>query len=169
MDKEEIFLRVTEGYKGYYDITFEGCLSPFDATGFLSNEARQYFLVKAAHIASVNSYEYVYFKVCDCLNASLLSDLDRIAWEDGISRVKPDTDHKNTDVALIIICDIAKDDVKENIGSYKHSKNYMLGLHGFSNYRLVVIEASTDLIFTNRRGKDLTDFVTQIKNVGKGE
>ena len=169
MDKEEIFKRVTEGYKGYYDITEEGCLKPFDATGFLSNEAKQYFLVKAAKIASVNSYEYVYFKMCDNLNASELSDLDRIAWEDGVSRVKPNTDHKNTDVALIVICDHADDGVKDNIGTYKHSKNYKLGLHGFSNYRLVVIEASTDLIFTNRRGGDLKDFVQQIKKVGKGE
>ena len=54
------------------------------------------------------------------------------------------------------------DDVRSSIDSYKHSKNYMLGLHGFSNYRLVVIESSTGTVLTNRRGRDLRDFVQRI-------
>lgn len=159
MNTEEIFDTISEAYEGYYNIERDDCVEPFDAVGYLSNEAQQYFLVKAAHIASINSYEYVYFKKCPKLDDALLKELDGKAWEDGISRVKPSTDHKNTDVALIVITDKVADDVKGNIDEYKHSKNYKLGLYGFSNYRLVVIEAPTGLILTNRRGRDLTDFI----------
>ena len=45
MSKEEIFDKLTEAYGGYYNINKDGVLEPFDATGYLSNEARQYFLV----------------------------------------------------------------------------------------------------------------------------
>ena len=169
MSREEIFDTITEAYEGYYNIDRDNCVKPFDAVGYLSNEAQQYFLVKAAHIASVNSYEYVYFKKCLKLDDALLKELDGKAWEDGISKVKPSADHKNTDVALIVIADEVEDEVGNSIAEYKHSRNYKLGLYGFSNYRLVVIEAPSGLVLKNRRGRDLRDFIAHtIKKVGKG-
>ncbi|MBQ1526562.1 MAG: hypothetical protein IIZ75_05465 [Lachnospiraceae bacterium] len=191
MDKKEILERLIEAYSGYYNIerletpapagpdtsekpsvvASDGIFSLFDATGYLANEAQQYFLVKAAKIADVNSYEHVYFKKCAKLDMDLLTELDRTAWEDGISKVRPYSGHKNTDIALIIIADEITDDAANTVSALKHSKNYKLGLYGFSNYRLVVIEARNGLILTNRRGKDLKDFVTHIliNKVGKGE
>ncbi len=159
MTTDEIFDKLTEAYGGYYNIERDDVLKPFDARGYLSNEAQQYFLVKAAHIASVNSYEYVYLKKCADLDNRFLGELDKKAWEDGISHVRPTSDHKNTDVALIVIADRVADEVKSAMDTYKHSKNYKLGFFGFSNYRLVVIEAFSGLILTNRRGRDLKDFI----------
>ena len=51
------------------------------------------------------------------------------------------------------------EELKGALDKYKHSKNYKLGLFGFSNYRLVVIEGQEGLILTNRLGRDLTDFI----------
>ena len=161
MNTDKLFESVLDTYAGYYNIDREA-EGPFDATGFLSNEAEQYFLVKAAKIAFVKSYEYAYFKKCRSISAGELKELDGAAWEDGISHVKPGTDHKNTDVALIVLADEVDSEIKSSIEEYRHSKNYLLGLHGFSNYRLVVIETSTDTVLTNRRGRDLRDFVQQI-------
>ena len=162
MNTDAVFDKLLNAYGGYYNIEREGCKSPFDAVGFLSNEAEQYFLVKAAKIAFVRSYEYAYFKKCALLDKAELDRLDSCAWEDGVSKARPSTDHKNTDVALLIVADALDADVKDAIGSYKHSRNYKLGLHGFSNYRLIVIESGTDTVYTNRRGRDLTDFVTKV-------
>ncbi len=161
MNKEEIFDKIIDAYRGYYNIRSEEVTPPFDAEGYLSNEAEQYFLLKAAKIAFVNSYEYVFYKKCDIITEKELEELDRTAWETGISRVSPGTDHKNTDVALIVVADSVQDGISDNIDKYKHSKNYKLGLHGFSNYRLVVIEASSGNVLTNRRGRDLKDFIQQ--------
>ena len=161
MNLDKLFEDVIGAYEGYYNIERDNA-APFDAKGFLSNESEQYFLLKSAKIAFVNAYEYAYFKKLDTVSCNELTELDAAAWEDGISHVKPGTDHKNTDVALIVIADKVGDDVRSSIDSYKHSKNYMLGLHGFSNYRLVVIESSTGTFLTNRRGRDLRDFVQRI-------
>lgn len=162
MNTDLLFEGLLDAYAGYYNIRRENVTAPFDAEGYLSNEAEQYFLVKAAKIAFVNSYEYVFFRKCGRITAEEMSDLDRIAWETGLSKVKPSVDHKNTDVALIVVSDVVTQDVRDKIDTYKHSKNYMLGLHGFSNYRLVVIEAPSKTVLTNRRGRDLRDFVAAV-------
>lgn len=162
MNTDLLFEGLINAYKGYYNIKREDVTVPFDAEGYLSNEAEQYFLVKAAKVAFVNSYEYVYFKKCTRLTLGELEGFDRIAWETGVSKVAPNIDHKNTDIALIVVADVVTQDLRENIETFKHSKNYRLGLHGFSNYRLVVIEAPSKTILTNRRGRDLREFVTTV-------
>ena len=162
MNTDILFEGLIDAYKGYYNIRREDVTEPFDAEGYLSNEAEQYFLVKAAKIAFVNSYEYVYFKKCGRISLNELTELDRIAWETGIEHVKPNADHKNTDVALIVVSDVVTQDVRDKIDDFKHSKNYKLGFHGFSNYRMVVIEASSKTVLTNRRGRDLRVFVTTV-------
>lgn len=162
MNTDILFEGLIDAYKGYYNIKREDVTAPFDAEGYLSNEAEQYFLVKAAKIAFVNSYEYVYFRKCPRIDADTLTELDRIAWETGISEVRPDTNHKNTDVALIVVADVVTQDLRDRIDTFKHSKNYMLGFHGFSNYRLVVIEAPSKTVLTNRRGRELRDFVAAV-------
>ncbi len=168
MNKEEILEALLDTYGAYYNIKREDATKPFDAEAFLSNEAEQYFLVKAAKVASVNSYEYAYFALRQELSFSDLSELDSIAWEEGLKNVNANIDHKNTDIALLVICDKINDDVKESINNLKHSKNYKFGLWGFSNYRLVAIEAPSYTVLTNRRGRELKDFVQQIINK-KGE
>ena len=162
MNTELLFEGLINAYAGYYNIKREGVIKPFDAEGYLSNEAEQYFLVKAAKIAFVNSYEYVYFKKCGRVTYDEIAEYDGIAWETGISRVEPGSDHKNTDVALIVVADVVTQDLRDKIDTFKHSKNYRLGFHGFSNYRLVVIEAPSKTVLTNRRGRDLRDFVTAV-------
>ena len=162
MNTDILFEGLIDAYNGYYNIKREDTTEPFDAEGYLSNEAEQYFLVKAAKIAFVNSYEHVFFKKCGRITFEELVSLDAAAWETGIARVKPDADHKNTDVALIVVSDVVTQDIRDRIDSFKHSRNYMLGFHGFSNYRLVVIEAPSKTVLTNRRGRDLRDFVTSV-------
>ena len=159
MNPEQILDKLLDAYGGYYDIKKEEVTKPFDAEAFLSNEAEQYFLVKAAKVASVNSYEHVFFALSDRLDEDGLLKLDEKAWEEGLKRVKPDGDHKNTDVALIIITEQAEEGALKTAEKISHSKNYKLGLWGFSNYRLVVIETEKGTVTTNRRGRDLTDFV----------
>lgn len=162
MNTEILYEGLIDAYAGYYNIKRESVTAPFDAEGYFSNEAEQFFLVKAAKIAFVNSYEYVYFRKCGRISLDELTRLDRIAWETGILKVKPGADHKNTDIALIVVSDVVTQDVRDKIETFKHSKNYKLGLHGFSNYRMVVIEAPSKTVLTNRRGRDLRDFVTTV-------
>ncbi|HAF26837.1 MAG TPA: hypothetical protein DCG85_05930 [Lachnospiraceae bacterium] len=162
MTKEAVFDDLIDTYSAYYNIKKEDVVSPFDAEAYFANEAEKYVLVKKAKIADVDSYEHVFFALRDEIGLTELTDLDEKAWEEGVSRVKPSADHKNTDVVLVVVCDKIADDVKANINSFKHSKNYRFGLFGYSNYFMVVIEAGSETILTNRRGKIMKDFVQQV-------
>ena len=169
MSTTQIYEALLDAYGGYYNIQQEGAAHPFDAEGFFSNEAQQYFLVKAAKVASVNSYEYVFFALRESLGEQELNALDQRAWEEGLSRVKPDQDHKNTDIALIVIADKLAEGIGDAIKKISHSKNYKFGLWGFTNYRLVVIESETKTVLTNRRGRDLSEFVQQVIQKSKSQ
>ena len=161
MKLQEILEALLDAYRGYYDIKTENVTGPFDAEGYFSNEAEQYFLVKAAKVASVNAYEHVFFAKREGLSAEELMSLDGAAWQALTERVKPNGDHKNTDCTLIVITDSIAEEVRKLALKLSHSKNYRFGLWGFSNYRLVVIGADDLIVLTNRRGRDLTDFVKQ--------
>ncbi|MCR5418163.1 MAG: hypothetical protein K6E84_04535 [Lachnospiraceae bacterium] len=161
MNLQSVLDALIDAYRGYYDIKTEQVTAPFDAEGYFSNEAQQYFLVKAAKVASVNAYEHVFFAKRESLTTSELTGLDAAAWQELLSRVKPDGDHKNTDCTLIVVTESISEEIRALVPKFSHSKNYRFGLWGFSNYRLVVIGADDLTVLTNRRGRDLTDFVKQ--------
>lgn len=174
---KEIFERFMESYSVYYNVTRNDSLTEdgsasgadvksgaadFDAEAVFDSKGEQYFLIKAAKVAEMNTAEYVYFKRLKKLRAEVLTELDGRAWEAGISHAHPSTKHKNTDAVLIIIADSVDEDAKALVKKLKHSKNYKFALHGYSNYRLVVIEASEGKAYFNRQACILMGLVGNI-------
>ncbi len=173
----EIFEKLMESYSVYYNVTRndgspadgsasgadkESVAATFDAEAVFDSKGEQYFLIKAAKVAEMNTAEYVYFKRIKKLKAEVLTELDRMAWEAGISHAKPSTKHKNTDAVLIVVADSVDEDAKALVKKLKHSKNYKFALHGYSNYRLVVIEASEGKAYFNRQACILMGLVGNI-------
>ena len=67
-------------------------------------------------------------------------------------------------VTLIVLAERADDDAKARVKTCRHGKTYRLGLHGFSHYRLVVVERATGDFFFNRQGGHLKPLVQDIWN-----
>lgn len=174
---KEIFEKFMESYSVYYNVIRNDSLSgngsksgtdaksgaaDFDAEAVFDSKGEQYFLIKAAKVAEMNTAEYVYFKRINKLKAEVLTGLDLKAWEAGISHAVPSTKHKNTDAVLIVIADSVDEDARALVKKLKHSKNYKFALHGYSNYRLVVIEASEGKAYFNRQACILMGLVGNI-------
>lgn len=157
---DEIFDRFMESYSVYYNVS--RCEGDFDAEAVFDSKGEQYFLIKAAKVAEMNTAEYVYFKKLKRLTTDTLTRLDKKAWELGISHVTPSPKHKNTDAVLIVIADSVDEDARELARKLKHSKNYKFALYGYSNYRLVVIEAAEGRAFFNRQACILMGLVGNI-------
>jgi hypothetical protein len=185
LKRDEIFEKFMESYSVYYNITryddagaaasdnssaegdttgadSEAKAAGFDAEAVFDSKGEQYFLIKAAKVAEMNTAEYVYFKKLKKLSADVLKELDTKAWELGISHVNPSPGHKNTDAVLIVVADSIDEDARTFIKSIKHSKNYKFALHGYSNYRLVAIEASEGKAYFNRQACILMGLVGNI-------
>ena len=82
-------------FRNYYNINSETAEEPFAAEAVFESHNEQYYLVKAAKVADIDTSEYVYFAKCDSLCEDDFLMLDRTAWERGISKAKPGYNHRS--------------------------------------------------------------------------
>lgn len=165
LDYDTVFDCFMDSYSIYYNLTrHDDSLADnaFAAEAVFDSKGEQYFLIKAAKVAQVNTAEYVYFVKEDELTADALKAYDIKAWTEGIAHVNPCPEHKNTDVVLIIIAKSITGEAKECVKKLCHSKNYKMALYGYSNYRLVAVETESGIAYFNRRARILKGLVGNI-------
>ena len=165
MSTKETLLALLPLFSDYYNVNTDNPEEPFVAEAVFSSHNEQYYLVKAAKVADINTKEYVYFAECDRLDDDELLHLDSIAWDRGISNARPGYDHRNTDVSLIVIAQDIDDYTKKLIKKTRHGKSYRFGLYGWSNYRLVAIECSSGTAYYNHMGRSFKKLVGNILNL----
>ncbi len=149
-------------FEVYYDITREGAAEPFSAEAAFHSHDEQYFLFKSAKYTEVDAHEYVFFAALDHLTLADAKRLDETAWAEGLSRVKPSSIHRSTDICLILLADKVDPDAADYIKSLRRSKSYKLLLYGYSNYRTIAIETSTGAMTCNRMGQHLRKLFSNI-------
>ena len=156
METSQALEKILPAFEQYYTVKKES-LSPFCAEAEFRSHNEQYFLVRSAHIADIDSNEFVYFATTATLTKDVLEDLSKQAWEEGLSKVKPYNGHRNSDITLIILTDTLAEDKNQLIKQIKKTKfykSYKFSFHGWSNFKLVVVDLETQIIYFNRLGKD---------------
>ena len=172
MDISEAIERILPAFEQYYTV-IKDSKPPFCAQAEFRSHNEQYFLVRSAHIADIDSNEFVYFATTPSLSNEQLEELVNASWQDGLSKVKPYNGHRNSDVSLIIITNSLDKNVSfseknksfsgltrksmniiELIKKTKLYKSYKWSLHGWSHFKLAVVELETQVIYFNRFGKD---------------
>ena len=164
MTPDEALELLLRSYTQYYDVVREGIEPPFAAEARFHSHDEQYFLVKSARISEAESNEYVFFAVERQLDGARTAALDEAAWTRGLTRVRPHKDHRNSDVALIILAEHMTADGEAAVRKLKHSKSYRFGLHGWSNFRAIALETSTGRLAWNRMGRSLRKLLRNIPN-----
>lgn len=162
MSREEVLSKICKSYQAYYDLNEETPEEPFAAEASFHSHDDAFFIVHAAVIGESESNEYVFFADEESLSKEKLEELDKTAWEKGISRVKPHEHHRNTDITLIIVADVVSDEAIKLTKSIKHYKNYRMSLHGFSHYRLAVVDLANKKVYCNRIGRAVKKNVEKI-------
>lgn len=155
MNSSEALEKLLPAFEKFYTVKRQGVVCPFDAEAEFCLHTEKYVLVKAAKIADIDSNEFVYFSSQKKLDFSLLKELSLTAWNEGLKKVQPYSGHRNSDVTLIVIADSLDSDVKKYAGKIKFSKNYMLGLYGWSNFKLAVLGIERGETVSNWHGRDL--------------
>lgn len=161
-DIHEAFSRVIEAYKAYYDVNTEDPLNPFHAEAVFRIHDENYILIKKAKVSEADSAEFVYFSKAGDLTVEEFLELDRIAWEDGLSRARPQANHRNSDVTVVIIAESIGPECEKAIVSSKHYKSYKFSIHGWSAYHVVAYDLSRDKLLYNRRGEVLKEIFSNI-------
>ncbi len=160
-DGRELFLsRLIHAHQSFYDFwtpwEYEG--RTFDAYGEYHSHAAQYVLVKRAQLWAVDTHDYLFIVTRPTYSfADLTSDITWIT-QHGIKRVVPKKDHMSSSLTLIIITDSASDEVMRAVTKTRFRKNYLLGIHGWTDLRLALINLSAPAgsqVVCNTAGKAL--------------
>lgn len=155
MTRDELLEKTLRSYAAYYDVNRDCPEEPFVAEAVFHSHNDAYFLVKSARIGEAESNEYVFFASVDNLDRTLLEQLDTAAWEIGVSRVRPHSNHRNTDISLIILASSVAEDAARAVPKLKHYKSYRMSLYGFSHYRLFVADLSNGNQLCNAQGRSM--------------
>lgn len=154
--------KVLRAYEAYYNVNRDTAKSPFAAEAVFHSHDEQFFLMKSVKLGEAESNEYVFFATPDTLDAGELRMLDAAAWTEGLARVKPHPNHRNTDITLVILGDTVTEDAFSLVSKIQHYKSYRLGFQGWSHYRLIVVEESSGRMAYNRQGQSLKKLFSNI-------
>ena len=163
MTAREALPKLLRSYYAYYNVIEENVTAPFDAEAEFHSHEEQFFLFKQAKLSESESKEFVFFKATERLTLAKLQQLDELAWNTGMSRVHPHDGHRNSDVVLFILADVIDDDAKKAIKKMKRYQSYRHTLHGWSHYKVIAQEMSTDKAVFNRMGRPLKKLLSNIK------
>ena len=155
MTGQEVCDLILLSYESYYNVNRETPAPPFVAEAVFHSHDRQFFLVRSATISESESNEYVFFAVCDTLDTDALSRFDEAAWAEGISRITPHKDHRNSDITLVVIADSIPAETVPVVKKLRHYKSYRCGFMGWTNYRIIVLDSSFSSLVCNHQGKSL--------------
>ena len=165
MERSQAIEKILPAFERYYTIKKDEVTPPFCAEAEFRSHNEQYFLVRSAHIADIDSNEFVYFADCDELTEELLSDFVNTAWNTGLQKVKPHSGHRNSDISLIIFTDKLSDASKIKIKKTKLYKSYKFSFYGWSNFKLAAYSLSEMAAYSNPQGKDFAKLIMKnIKN-----
>ena len=162
MTAREALPALLKSFIRYYDIKEEGVQPPFAAEAEFHSHEEQFFLVKQAKLSEAESKEFVFFAVSEHLTLDELKMLDEAAWQTGMSRVFPHDGHRNSDVVLVILADKVDKEAAAFIKKLKRYESYRRTLHGWSHYRVIVRDMSTDKVTFNRMGRTLKNVLSKI-------
>ena len=154
MTSADALTKLLPMYGEYYTVTRDAA-APFAAEAFSSVSDEQYAAFRTVKISEAVSAEQIFFSAVVTLDEPLARSLSDAAWEEGLSRVKPGPNHRNTDIILIILADRMTPEAAGYLKRIRRSRNYKCMLHGWSSFRVIAIETTSGNSASNRLGRSL--------------
>ena len=168
---------LTEGlkkaYTAYYDVFPGEACGELAALCAFHQRDSQYVLTKKAELWASESHEYLYLWSLDNLDAAALDRIFAHVLEDGESRVRPHAQHMFTYLTAVVLYDSAGAETLDRLKKLKKRREYKLSLHGWMEFRIAAVDASTGEMTVNRSGKrmekDMRRLVGHVISKYKGE
>ena len=164
----ETFLDILkDSYSAYYSIHDDpGELGTEDLPlAFRADYAardERYWLTKSVKMWGNEKNEYAYVFSADSFTPELAERCMEWAWQDGLPRVRPHSEHQCTNVKVIFIADAADDETAAVVRRKSLTKNYKFGLHGYSNLLTGITDLGTEKTVTNKEGHELVPYFKKL-------
>lgn len=151
--------RLLAAHEAYYDVTrdyaFEG--RQFAGYAEFHSHGEQYVLSRRAKLWEVDAHEYIFFDSVAHLTDAYLVDAVQFVETKGIAKVKPVPNHMQSFLTLVIVADEVDDAAAKTARHQRFRKNFALGIRGWADLRLAIVNLSDNGIITNGMGKELRE------------
>ena len=134
------------------DVEIAGNSYPAAATYFLRDE--NYLISKQHVLSAVEQHEYVTFLLVDHLDVPTLEKHIDLTKQAGLSKIRPSKEHMFSFVTLVVLANTIDPEAQRLIKKTHFRKNYLMTLHGWMEYHVAAMEASTNRFFSNPAGKE---------------
>ena len=163
--KDNVLNSLLAAHEAWFDVSrnqeFAGRVFPGYAEFHTRGE--QYVLVKRAKLWEVASHEYIFFAESDYLTAPEISELIEFVKTQGIKKVNPDEPnhmqsfiYAGSRIAMnVVITDAADDEALKIARKARFRKNFKLGLNGWADLRVAILDLKSASVITNAMGKEM--------------
>ncbi len=159
---QEALERILDAHRRYYTITRPDPEVPFIAEAVFEQHDERYFISRNIRLSESDAKEFVFFACADELGAEAFRSLDESAWQEGLSRVRPDWGQRGSDITLVILTNALAPDAAQLIRSANRTKSYAFSFKGWSNYCVIAIEVPTGKTAFNRLGRQRQESLCKI-------
>lgn len=138
---------------------------PLLATCCYHARSEAYVLSKKARLWAAETHEYVYLLDMPRLDAAQWRQAHQLALHDGLSRIRPHSEHMCSCISLIILCSSLDEDARAALTRCRTRKSFLLGLHGWMHLRALAVlppshpEDGVQLLGNAAARKELLPFV----------
>ena len=158
MNYTQAIEKLFPAFEQYYNLS-KTTEAPFCARAEFRSHNEQYLLVRSAHIADIDSNEYIYFATEESLGTEKLTSLAEEAWKQGLAKITPYYGHKNSDITLIIFAEKIDDEVKKSVRKIKKYQSYKFGFFGWSRFKLILAQFPKKNYWSNSHGSDFKKLI----------
>lgn len=155
--KEDVLSKLLRAHSSYYNVfdEHEHAGRVFPGYAEFHSHGEQYVLIKRAKLWEIDNHDYLFFDLADVLDVEKVGQYIQFMQEHAIKKVNPQPNHMSSNLSLIVIADSVDDDAARLLKKTRFRKNFKLGLEGWTDLRLAVVDLSGRRVVTNGAGKDM--------------
>ncbi len=157
IDGDALLRRLLDAHEGYYDVVrgYEFAGRAFPGYAEFHSHGEKYVLSKKAKLWEVDAHEYLFFDTAPCVDRAYLEELIAFMTGPVLGKVEPKPDHMTSYLSAVVIADCTDGAVPQLVRRARFRKNFMLGLRGWADLRLAVIDLQEYNVYTNGQGKQM--------------
>ena len=129
--RNEALEKLIKSFEAFYNITrFEDENVLYCARCDFFQHSQKYVLSKKAELWSADCEEFVYLFNIPRLTLDILSDCQKCACEDGMSRMNTGPGHMYSYITALFLCDSCDEDARKQLKKTRIYKSFHFSLHG---------------------------------------
>lgn len=157
--RQSVVERLLAAHEAFFDVERDHVFAGRTFPGYAEfhSAASQYVLVKRAKLWEAKSNEYLFFWSCARLTAPELGELVAFMKTEALAKVQLVPDHMCSYLSLVVVADECEEGIGALVKSTRFRKNFALGLKGWADLRLAVVDLAAGRVYANTQGKPLVE------------